>query len=91
MYEPWVLDVKLEGPILDPVGPDRPLYHDHGPVTVSDKRNLSKWDHTGRAMVQLIQSTTCLRKFFSEYLHDHSSSGIKHIAKYLYRRSTNPM
>lgn len=74
MYEPWVLDVKLDTLILDPADPDQPLVHCG---ITSDKRNSSKQDRTGRAMVQLVQSTTCLHKFFSQYLND-SSSGTRH-------------
>ncbi|KAH0826952.1 hypothetical protein J3R83DRAFT_4610 [Lanmaoa asiatica] len=67
MYEPWVLDVKLDTLHLDAEDPDRPYAE-----TV--KTNSSKHNRTGFAMIQLIQSTTCLREFFNEYLDDHTSS-----------------
>ena len=70
MYEPWVPDVKLETLCLDAEDPDRP----HAGTI---KKNSAKQDRTGRAMIQLVQSTTCLREFFNEYLDDRTSSGTR--------------
>lgn len=78
MYEPWVQDVKLDSEALrlDPEDPDRP----HAGTV---KKNSSKQDRTGHAMIQLVQSTMCLREFFNEYLDDHTSSGTRSAHKEL--------
>lgn len=75
MVEPWALEAKLNKleSMLD--DPDQPI---SGVI----KKNSSKQERTGHAMIRYIQSATCLRKFFSEYLDDQTPSGILNVLRF---------
>jgi hypothetical protein len=55
MFEPWALDVKFDIPELALDDPDQPI---DGVV----KKNSSKRERTGHAMIRYVRSKTCLRK-----------------------------
>ncbi|KII90705.1 hypothetical protein PLICRDRAFT_106554 [Plicaturopsis crispa FD-325 SS-3] len=68
MAEPWVYDIKL-GPRND-ADPDEPS----GPKPA--KGNRSKEARIGRASVEYIQTTKCLRAFNRDYLSDDDPSAL---------------
>ena len=69
MVETWALELKLDGyGIKEGESPDKPY-------AGTLKKNSSKQDRTSMASLQFVQSDTCLRKSFAEYLGDHSPEG----------------
>ncbi|KAF8432233.1 P-loop containing nucleoside triphosphate hydrolase protein, partial [Boletus edulis BED1] len=67
MFEPWALNVKLENEASISDDPDQPINR-------VVKKNSSKQERTGHAMIRYIKSATCLRKCFSKYLNDQNPS-----------------
>lgn len=73
MYEPWVLDIDLSASgVEESVSALDPDYPHSGKLT----KYSTKQQRTGRAMVSIVQSTTCIRKMFAEYLKDQSIEGM---------------
>jgi superfamily II DNA helicase RecQ len=66
MYEPWAVEVNLDGLPDDGDDPDRPFSSDN-------KKYGSKLARTGLFSLRLLQSRTCIRRHLLRYLRDESS------------------
>ena len=67
LYKPWAATADLSSLTQDLDDPDQPLQV----LTKTSK----KPDRTGVAMYRLIQSSTCIRRIFADYLHDQTPTG----------------
>ncbi|KAG1891422.1 P-loop containing nucleoside triphosphate hydrolase protein [Suillus subluteus] len=68
MVEPWALELELTDKHDDDNDPDKPYA---GVI----KKNSSKQDRTGCAVLRYIQSKMCLREFYAKYLRDETPAG----------------
>jgi hypothetical protein len=68
LHEPWAITTDLSSFTGNLDDPDQPLQA----ITKTSK----KPEHIGLAMYQLVQSPSCIRRFFADYLGDETSTGI---------------
>lgn len=72
MVEPWVFEYDLvarEECYQNIEDPDRPF------SPVSTRKVSTKMERCGLAMISLVQSDNCIRRFFGDYLGDTSPTG----------------
>ncbi|KAG1765404.1 hypothetical protein EDD22DRAFT_845388 [Suillus occidentalis] len=74
MVETWALDVELMEEHTDDSDPDKP----YAGIL---KKNSSKKDRTGCAVLRYAQSTTCLWECFAKYLGDQTPTGQTHTSE----------
>ncbi|KAI0046676.1 P-loop containing nucleoside triphosphate hydrolase protein, partial [Auriscalpium vulgare] len=68
LYEPWAVDIDISGAKVDPSDPDKPL-HQLG-------KHPSKQQRAGLAMLDLTQSSQCIRLFLANYFDDNTPSRV---------------
>jgi superfamily II DNA helicase RecQ len=68
LYKPWAMATDISSVAEDLDDPDRPLQA----ITKTSK----KPERTGVAMYRLIQTSSCMRKFFANYLADETPNGV---------------
>lgn len=73
MIETWALEANLTDEHNDTNDPDKPY------TITALKKNPSKRDRTGCAVLRYVQSKTCLREFFAKYLNDQTPTGNSNI------------
>ena len=71
MYEPWVKELDLSNIPAAKFAedPDRPFI-------ISSSKRQPKTERTGCFCISLVQSATCIRRLFADYLGDSSFEGI---------------
>ncbi|KIK40440.1 hypothetical protein CY34DRAFT_24809 [Suillus luteus UH-Slu-Lm8-n1] len=84
MVEPWALELELTDKHDDINDPDKPYA---GMI----KKNSSKQDRTGCAVLRYIQSKTCLREFYAKYLYDETPADIVAVTSQPAKRRQNQL
>jgi superfamily II DNA/RNA helicase len=68
LYEPWAMTADISSFAEDLDDPDQPLQA----ITKTSK----KPERTGVAMYRLVQSSSCIRRFFARYFADDTPTGM---------------